>query len=148
MGTAYWYLYLTGEAGVKIQFDLGGPASAVEGGAGPLKLEGRDPEELDGLRRQLGISGMCKHERSTLDCSCCEGGTIELTVYTGETGKKDNDLGRGRSQGGTSSPGMGGWLTDLRDDGPYARTWKEREEMQQSSSRESDEKTVTGDQSV
>lgn len=57
VGATYWYLYLTGEAGVKIQFDLGGPASAVEGGAGPLKLEGRDPEELDGLRRQLGING-------------------------------------------------------------------------------------------
>lgn len=57
VASAYWYLYLTGEAGVKIQFDTGGINSAVEGGAGPLKLEGRDPEELDGLRRQLGING-------------------------------------------------------------------------------------------
>lgn len=43
---------------------------------------------------------------------------------------------------------MGGWLTDLADDGPYARTWKEREAMEGSSGRESDEKTVQGDQSV
>jgi len=38
VGTSYWYLYLTGEAGIHIAFDVGGAQSAVEGGVGPMRL--------------------------------------------------------------------------------------------------------------
>lgn len=53
VGTAYWYLYLTGEDAVAIEFDTGTIRTAVEGGAGPLTIHGRDPNEggnADGLR--------------------------------------------------------------------------------------------------
>lgn len=45
VGGAYWYLYLTGEAGVKVRFDLGSEMTAVNGGAGPMRISGQDPNE-------------------------------------------------------------------------------------------------------
>lgn len=36
VGTAYWYLYLTGETGVGIDFNIGSLASAMEAG-GPMR---------------------------------------------------------------------------------------------------------------
>lgn len=48
VGAMYWYLYLTGESGVAINFNLGATQTAVEGGAGPLRLRGRKHETIDG----------------------------------------------------------------------------------------------------
>lgn len=36
VGTAYWYLYLTGEVGVGIDFNIGGLGTAMEAG-GPMR---------------------------------------------------------------------------------------------------------------
>lgn len=36
VGTIYWYLYLTGEIAVGIDFNIGGLASAMEAG-GPMR---------------------------------------------------------------------------------------------------------------
>jgi len=36
-------------------------------------------------------------------------------------------LGMSKSVSGGGGSQMGGWLTDLRDDGPYSKTWMERE---------------------
>lgn len=44
VGTAYWYLYITGESGVQISFNIGAMATA-EGGAGPTTISGRDPAD-------------------------------------------------------------------------------------------------------
>lgn len=47
VGTAYWYLYLTGEGTVNIEFDTGTVRTAVEGGAGPMIISGQDPNTMD-----------------------------------------------------------------------------------------------------
>lgn len=50
VGTAYWYLYLTGEARVSVSFDLGAEASAVQAGAGPLRpTRSSEPMVVDGV---------------------------------------------------------------------------------------------------
>lgn len=107
VGASYYYLYLTGEAGVRIDFNIGGINSATEGGAGPLKIEGRDPQEF-----------------ANGDVS----GNNDSNVSGGNAG-----LSKSPSGGGS---GMGGWLTDLRDDGPYSKTWMEREKSQRRDSGE------------
>jgi len=55
VGTAYWYLYLTGEGSVNISFDTGGIQSAMEAG-GPMTkgrgvnhgVDNENMETLDG----------------------------------------------------------------------------------------------------
>jgi len=109
IATAYWYLYLTGEAGVRIDLNIGSINSVTEGGAGPLKIEGRDPREFaDG-----GVNG--------------NGG---VNVNVNDNGGSNAGLGMSKSMSGGGGGGgnqMGGWLTDLRDGGPYSKTWMERE---------------------
>jgi hypothetical protein len=106
------YLYLTGEAGVRISFDTGSLNTAVEGGAGPLKLAGREPEEIEGI-----------------DPSASRGS---------DAGRRGRSMGHGHGSMGGSP--MGGWLTDLADDGPYARTLVEREGSEKEKERKGDEK--------
>lgn len=55
---AYWYLYLTGEGGVQIAFDLGSLDTAIEGGAGPMRISGRDPKEINGVNGDHGLNGV------------------------------------------------------------------------------------------
>ena len=57
VGTAYWYLYLTGEAAVSISFNIGAEDTAVEGGAGPLRISGQDPENMNGDAKATGDRG-------------------------------------------------------------------------------------------
>ena len=48
VGTAYWYLYLTGEDAVDVHFNVGGIGSAVQEGVGPTDgkvIHGREPED-------------------------------------------------------------------------------------------------------
>jgi len=42
VAAVYWYLYLTGEAGVQIAFNIGAAESAVDGGVGPMNPSGRN----------------------------------------------------------------------------------------------------------
>ena len=101
MGGVYWYLYLTGEASVSISFNIGAEASALEGAAGPLKLSGRDPSELNGsvVDREKSAE---KGSNINLDHS------VSLNHYP--------------------TPGslMSGVAQDLGDDSQYAKTHKER----------------------
>jgi len=129
LGTAYWFLYLTGEAGVRIQFDLGGIDSATEGGAGPLKIEGRDPREFEGNDGTDGAGGETQP------------GTAGLVRRPGTSGS-------GKTGGSGNAHGMGGWLTDLRDDGPYARTWKEREAEKEREESGRNRRAMNGDEKV
>jgi len=128
LGTAYWYLYLTGEAGVRIQFDLGGIDSATEGGAGPLKIEGRDPREFEG------------------SADADTGG--ETQPGTAGLVRRPGTAGSGKTGSGGNAHGMGGWLTDLADDGPYARTWKEREAQKDREGSERNGRAMNGDEKV
>ncbi|KAI9723555.1 MAG: hypothetical protein M1828_004151 [Chrysothrix sp. TS-e1954] len=48
VGAMYWYLYLSGEAGVAVGFNIGAEETAIEGGAGPLRISGRDPDAMNG----------------------------------------------------------------------------------------------------
>ena len=41
VGTAYLYLYLTGEGRVEVSFGLGAEETAVEGGAGPMRVRSK-----------------------------------------------------------------------------------------------------------
>lgn len=106
VATSYWYLYLTGEAGVRIDLNIGSINSVTEGGAGPLKIEGRDPREFE----QGGVNG--------------NGG---VNVNVNDNGGSNAGLDMSKSMSGGGGSQMGGWLTDLRDDGPYSKSWKERE---------------------
>jgi len=128
LGTMYWYLYLTGEAGVRIQFDLGGIDSATEGGAGPLKIEGRDPREFDGP----------------------DGAETGGETQPGTAGlvRRPGTGGSGKTGGNGNAHGMGGWLTDLRDDGPYARTFKEREAEEEREGQGRNGRDMNGDEKV
>ena len=68
VGTAYWYLYLTGEGDVEVDFNLGSLGSAMTAG-GPMGyakgsnqghtavLHGKDPQESDDSVPQLPHSG-------------------------------------------------------------------------------------------
>lgn len=47
VGTAYWYLYLTGAGAVAIEFDTGTIRTAVEAGAGPRVITGQDPDAME-----------------------------------------------------------------------------------------------------
>lgn len=49
MSTAYWYLYLTGEGDIQIEFNIGPLNSAVEAG-GLIRRSGAD----DGLSNNVG----------------------------------------------------------------------------------------------
>jgi len=95
VGTAYWYLYLTGEVGVHVGFDIGSLNTAMEAG-GPMRGEGSEGE-----------------------------------------GRVINGLDPMQTQ--TPQPG-GGMMSalgkELSDDGPYAKTHKERTRSQESSSDE------------
>lgn len=44
---AYWYLYLSGEDGVQIAFDIGSLQTAIDGSAGPQRITGRDPKDYE-----------------------------------------------------------------------------------------------------
>lgn len=57
VGAAYWYLYITGETGVQISFDIGAMATA-EGGAGPTRISGRDPAEMEDSPNEEKREGM------------------------------------------------------------------------------------------
>ena len=64
VGAVYWYLYLTGEGDVEVDFNVGGASSAMQGAGGPLGrvkskrgmsvIEGQNPEEE---KRELPHSG-------------------------------------------------------------------------------------------
>lgn len=56
VATAYWYLYLTGESGVQIAFDIGSLDTAVGGGAGPSRISGRDPAEFQDEKHTNGVT--------------------------------------------------------------------------------------------
>lgn len=48
VGTIYWYLYLTGEVGVQIDFNSGGIASAMEIGGPMRNVKASHRKESDG----------------------------------------------------------------------------------------------------
>lgn len=102
VGASYWYLYLTGEAGVQIAFDVGGAASAVDGGVGPMRLSGRTA---------TGPRG--SHSDSHVDPHVIDG--VDAGVASGAT-----------------TPGRGGPAVmsafghEMSDDSKYAKTWSQR----------------------
>lgn len=98
VGATYWYLYLTGEAAVSINFNIGAEETAVEGGAGPLRLRGHDPEDL---RRDGGAE------------------------HVGEQAT-DGSMFKSPSHGGGTQL-VSGVAKDLSDDSEYAKTYMERE---------------------
>ena len=48
VGTAYWYLYLTGEVGVQIDFNLGSLATAEEAGGPMRKIKSEQNRQVTG----------------------------------------------------------------------------------------------------
>lgn len=92
VSTAYWYLYLTGEDGVHVGFDLGSLNTAMEAG-GPMRRTGSEGEGkvIDGVD------------------------PTQAQLPQSESGMM-SALGR-----------------ELSDDGPYAKTHKERTKSQESS---------------
>lgn len=110
VGAAYWYLYLSGEAGVAISFDIGSIDTAVEGGAGPLRISGRDPKELKDVN---GVDGQGTNGTSPLS-----GGRQVMSNYSYEM----HDGSPCKSRSSTRSEGYP--LTDFAD----AKTHKERME--------------------
>ena len=71
VGTAYWYLYLTGEQAISIDFDIGTLQSALAQGGGPMSpdrsgkpkgdagdsdtIHGQDPAEHKASPRPVGM---------------------------------------------------------------------------------------------
>ncbi|KAF1990482.1 hypothetical protein K402DRAFT_348643 [Aulographum hederae CBS 113979] len=107
VGAIYWYLYLTGEAGVAIDFNLGSLQTAMEAG-GPMRdgagtdhrrsrddstvIEGHDPEEYDGSgapqRHHLPNSAGQMQSAVMRDLG---DGTVYAKSYAERNGKGERD---------------------------------------------------------
>lgn len=48
VGTAYWYLYLTGEVGVEVSFNIGTLDSAMEAG-GPMRSQRKSQQQPEAI---------------------------------------------------------------------------------------------------
>jgi hypothetical protein len=105
VGTVYWYLYLTGEMAVQINFDLGSIATAMEAG-GPMRPERK-----------------ARHE------SAAGRGSESETVIDGQDPHASQSNG---TSSGYMSPATGGSYVvsafnhELGDHTPYAKTHAER----------------------
>lgn len=65
VGTAYWYLYLTGEGGVSVDFNLGNLESAMQAGGGPMR-PGKGVDHHEGENDQTMIHGHDPTDRNAL----------------------------------------------------------------------------------
>lgn len=105
VGTVYWYLYLTGEAAVQINFDLGSIATAMEAG-GPMRPDRKAHKDSTARR--------------TSDSE---------TVIEGQDPQASPSNG---TSSGYASPVSGGghvvsaFHRELGDHTPYAKTHAER----------------------
>lgn len=58
VGTAYWYLYLTGEDHISVDFNIGSLASTLQAGSGPGRSgPGKNHKEADGETNGKTIHG-------------------------------------------------------------------------------------------
>lgn len=117
VGTAYWYLYLTGEDGVAVSFNIGTLDSAMEAG-GPMG----------------GGSSHHHHHRRHRPSKPDEGILRETTTTRtneGETlvGLDPNHL---PNSGGHLMSGIG---QELHDASPYAKSYAERAKMKEEEER-------------
>lgn len=106
VGTAYWYLYLTGEDGVAVSFNIGTLDSAMEAGG---------PMGGGGSRRR-------HHRPSKADEGIPRETTTTTRTNEGETlvGLDPNHL---PNSGGYLMSGIG---QELHDASPYAKSYAER----------------------
>lgn len=109
VGTSYWYLYLTGDVAVEINFNIGGLNSAMEAG-GPMRAS--EAERMRSSQLNGGSSTLFGREPS--------GGGVSTPVE-----------GQMQKNGGLSSAGNNGHVMsafgkDFSDDSPYAKTHAER----------------------
>lgn len=117
VGTAYWYLYLTGEDGVAVSFNIGTLDSAMEAG-GPMGSGGSS-------RRR-------HHRPSKADEGIPRETTTTTRTNEGETlvGLDPNHL---PNSGGYLMSGIG---QELHDASPYAKSYAERAKMKEEESDE------------
>lgn len=99
VSTAYWYLYLTGEVAVGIDFNLGSLDTAMEAG-GPMRN---------------GKGGKGEHRKES------QGTLIGQDPYASKDG--DDRIKQLPNSGGQLVSGIG---KELSDDSPYAKTCAER----------------------
>lgn len=134
VGAMYWYLYLTGEAGVQVSFNLGSLETAIEGGTGPLRLNGRkagnEPgaQSLEGIDPTTGNSSSRSASKDGISAS-----PDALRSPQPSTPMPTNSAGQLVSAIGA----------DLADDSLWAMKWRDREGAQQElkeAKRDGDEK--------
>lgn len=78
MATPYWYLYLTGEAGVEVDFNLSAITAAIQQGGGPMrKIHSKSNNNEKG-----GIGGETESNGNVIEGKdlACDEGNMPVTL--------------------------------------------------------------------
>lgn len=101
VSSAYWYLYLTGEVGVQIDFNIGSLQSAMEAG-GPMRNPKSGKHDKNSESEGSTLIGQDPYKREE-----AEGEQIKQLPHSG--GQLVSGIGK-----------------EFNDDSPYAKTHAER----------------------
>lgn len=142
VGTAYWYLYLTGEGGVAVSFNLGSLDSAMEAG-GPMGGGGVGSSHHHQRHHHPPHHDPRRHRPSKPD---------DEAIPRDETTPTTNDRETLVGLDPTHLPNSGGQLMsgigqELHDASPYAKSYAERAKMKKEGEKEM-EKSRSNDERV